>query len=54
MMLQRNLGESDLVVSAVGLGCNNFSRPGTPTETLEGTKSVLDADVLAAIGALFA
>ena len=45
MMLQRNLGESDLVVSAVGLGCNNFSRPGTPTATLEGTKSVLDAAI---------
>jgi aryl-alcohol dehydrogenase-like predicted oxidoreductase len=45
MMLQRKLGESDLVVSAVGLGCNNFSRPGTPTETLEGTKSVLDAAI---------
>ena len=45
MMLTRNLGNSDLVISAVGLGCNNFSRPGTPTETLEGTKSVLDAAI---------
>jgi 1-deoxyxylulose-5-phosphate synthase len=45
MMLTRNLGNSDLVVSAVGLGCNNFSRPGTPTATLEGTKSVLDAAI---------
>ena len=45
MMLTRNLGTSDLVISAVGLGCNNFSRPGTPTVTLEGTKSVLDAAI---------
>jgi aryl-alcohol dehydrogenase-like predicted oxidoreductase len=45
MMLTRNLGNSDLKISAVGLGCNNFSRPGTPTETLEGTKSVLDAAI---------
>jgi aryl-alcohol dehydrogenase-like predicted oxidoreductase len=45
MMLTRNLGNSDLVVSAVGLGCNNFSRPGTPTATIEGTKSVLDAAI---------
>ena len=45
MMRHRNLGVSELVVSAVGLGCNNFSRPGTPTETLDGTKSVLDAAI---------
>jgi aryl-alcohol dehydrogenase-like predicted oxidoreductase len=45
MMLTRNLGNSDLTISAVGLGCNNFSRPGTPTETLEGTKAVLDAAI---------
>ena len=45
MMLMRNLGHSDLTISAVGLGCNNFSRPGTPTATLDGTKSVLDAAI---------
>jgi len=45
MMLTRNLGTSDLVVSAVGLGCNNFSRPGTPTVSLAETKSVLDAAI---------
>jgi aryl-alcohol dehydrogenase-like predicted oxidoreductase len=45
MMLTRNLGNSDLTISAVGLGCNNFSRPGTPTATLGGTKSVLDAAI---------
>ncbi|MDF2992603.1 MAG: putative oxidoreductase [Microbacterium sp.] len=30
-------------MSAVGLGCNNFGRAGTPTETLDGTRAVLDA-----------
>jgi aryl-alcohol dehydrogenase-like predicted oxidoreductase len=32
-------------VSAVGLGCNNFGRKGTVTETLEGTRAVLDAAI---------
>lgn len=45
MMQTRNLGSSDLVISAVGLGCNNFSRPGTPTATLDGTRAVLDAAI---------
>jgi aryl-alcohol dehydrogenase-like predicted oxidoreductase len=44
-MPQRHLGSSDLTVSAVGLGCNNFSRPGTATETLAGTKAVIDAAI---------
>ncbi|MDU0365878.1 aldo/keto reductase [Microbacterium sp. KSW4-17] len=39
----RPVGRSGLRVSAVGLGCNNFGRVGTPTETLEGTRNVLDA-----------
>ncbi|MFF7681407.1 aldo/keto reductase [Microbacterium sp. NPDC007973] len=39
----RPVGRSGLRVSAVGLGCNNFGRAGTPTETLEGTRNVLDA-----------
>jgi aryl-alcohol dehydrogenase-like predicted oxidoreductase len=39
----RRVGDSGLLVSAVGLGCNNFGRPGTRTETLEGTRAVLDA-----------
>ena len=39
----RPVGRSGLRVSAVGLGCNNFGRAGTPTETLEGTRQVLDA-----------
>lgn len=42
-MDQRRLGESGLAVSAVGLGCNNLGRPGTATETLSGTRSVVDA-----------
>lgn len=39
----RRLGRSGLAVSAVGLGCNNFGRPQTVTETLEGTRAVVDA-----------
>jgi aryl-alcohol dehydrogenase-like predicted oxidoreductase len=39
----RRVGASGLLVSAVGLGCNNFGRPGTKTETIEGTREVLDA-----------
>ncbi|MES2171215.1 MAG: aldo/keto reductase, partial [Actinomycetota bacterium] len=29
----RALGDSGLMVSTVGLGCNNFGRPKTVTET---------------------
>ncbi|WP_189058222.1 aldo/keto reductase [Longimycelium tulufanense] len=39
----RRLGASGLVVSAVGLGCNNLGRPGTATESLAGTRAVVDA-----------
>jgi aryl-alcohol dehydrogenase-like predicted oxidoreductase len=39
----RRLGASGLLVSAVGLGCNNFGRPGTRTETIDGTREVIDA-----------
>ena len=39
----RRLGASGLLVSAVGLGGNNFGRAGTPTETLEGTREVVSA-----------
>ena len=42
-MDQRRLGESGLAVSAIGLGCNNLGRPGTGTETLSGTRAVVDA-----------
>ncbi len=39
----RRVGASGLVVSAAGLGCNNFGRSGTSTQTLEGTREVIDA-----------
>lgn len=45
----RRVGSSGLVVSAAGLGCNNFGRTGTATETLEGTRAVLDAAIDAGI-----
>ncbi|MGW0521379.1 aldo/keto reductase [Crossiella sp. NPDC003009] len=48
-MDQRRLGDSGLVVSAVGLGCNNLGRPGTATETLAGARSVVDAALEAGI-----
>ena len=39
----RTLGNSGLVVSTIGLGCNNFGRTGTTTETQAGTSLVIDA-----------
>jgi aryl-alcohol dehydrogenase-like predicted oxidoreductase len=39
----RNLGPSGLRVSTVGLGCNNFGRPKTATESQEGTNAVVSA-----------
>lgn len=39
----RRVGASGLVVSATGLGCNNFGRTGTVTETIDGTRAVIDA-----------
>ncbi|NHD18878.1 MULTISPECIES: aldo/keto reductase [unclassified Actinopolyspora] len=41
-MEQRRLGKSGLVVSAVGLGCNNLGRPGTATESPRGAQAVVD------------
>jgi aryl-alcohol dehydrogenase-like predicted oxidoreductase len=41
----RRVGASGLLVSAVGLGCNNFGRAGTRSETLEGTRAVIDAAI---------
>lgn len=41
----RTLGSSDLVVSAVGMGCNNFSRPHTATATQEGSTAVIHAAI---------
>jgi 1-deoxyxylulose-5-phosphate synthase len=45
----RALGRSGLIVSTVGLGCNNFGRAGTTTETQEGTNAVIDAAVDAGV-----
>ena len=45
----RRVGASGLLVSAVGLGCNNFGREGTRTETLDGTRAVLDAAIDAGV-----
>jgi len=41
----RRLGNSDLLVSPVGLGGNNFGRPGTATATIDGTRAVIDAAI---------
>lgn len=41
----RPLGRSDLLVSAVGLGCNNFGRPGSATEEQSVTARVLHAAI---------
>lgn len=41
----RALGKSGLLVSTIGLGCNNFGRPGTPTQTQEGTNAVVTAAI---------
>ena len=45
----RTLGDSGLVVSTIGLGCNNFGRAGTATETQEGTNAVIDAAIDAGV-----
>jgi 1-deoxyxylulose-5-phosphate synthase len=46
---QRPVGSSGLLVSAVGLGGNNFGRAGTRTETLDGTRDVVDAAIDAGV-----
>lgn len=45
----RPLGKSGLIVSTIGLGCNNFGRPKTATVTQEGTTAVIDAAIDAGI-----
>lgn len=42
---QRRVGASGLLVSPTGLGCNNFGRAGTVTETIAGTRLVIDAAI---------
>jgi aryl-alcohol dehydrogenase-like predicted oxidoreductase len=41
----RSLGRSGLRVSTVGLGCNNFGRAGTLTQSQQGTAAVIDAAI---------
>lgn len=41
----RTLGNDGPTVSTVGLGCNNFGRPGSLTENQEGTSAVIAAAV---------
>lgn len=48
-MEQRQLGLGGPAVSVIGLGCNNFSRAGRATESLQGTRAVLDAAIEAGI-----
>ena len=38
-----------MTVSTVGLGCNNLGRPGTPTESQDGTDAVINAAIDAGI-----
>jgi aryl-alcohol dehydrogenase-like predicted oxidoreductase len=45
----RPLGRSGLMVSTIGLGCNNFGRAKTVTETQEGTDAVIHAAIDAGI-----
>lgn len=45
----RNLGTSGLRVSTIGLGCNNFGRAGTVTETQDGTNAVIHAAIDAGV-----
>jgi aryl-alcohol dehydrogenase-like predicted oxidoreductase len=45
----RTLGNSGLMVSTIGLGCNNFGRAGTASETQEGTAAVIDAAIDAGV-----
>ncbi|RUR01153.1 aldo/keto reductase [Labedella endophytica] len=48
-MEYRPLGPSGLMVSSVGIGCNNFGRSGTVTETQAGTDAVVSAAIDAGV-----
>lgn len=48
-MQQRTIGTSDLTVSVVGMGCNNFSRPQTATEDLSHSVRLIHAAIDAGI-----
>jgi 1-deoxyxylulose-5-phosphate synthase len=45
----RNLGPSGLRVSTIGLGCNNFGRAKTASESQDGTNAVISAALDAGI-----
>ncbi|TFB99927.1 aldo/keto reductase [Cryobacterium mannosilyticum] len=45
----RSLGKSGLMVSTIGLGCNNFGRAGTATAGQAGTTAVIDAAIAAGV-----
>lgn len=45
----RTLGNSGLVVSTIGLGCNNFGRVDTASQSQAGTNAVVDAAVDAGV-----
>ncbi|MCU1580876.1 MAG: aldo/keto reductase [Microbacteriaceae bacterium] len=45
----RALGRSGLLVSTIGLGCNNFGRAKTVTETQAGTDAVIHAAIDAGV-----
>jgi len=45
----RALGRSGLIVSTIGLGCNNFGRTGTASEGQIGTSAVIDAAIDAGV-----
>jgi aryl-alcohol dehydrogenase-like predicted oxidoreductase len=45
----RTLGHSGLVVSTIGLGCNNFGRQGTASESQAGTDAVIGAAIDAGV-----
>ncbi len=45
----RILGPSSISVSVVGLGCNNFGRPGTASDEQHGTNAVVNAAIEAGV-----
>lgn len=48
-MKLNNVGKSGLMVSVVGLGCNNLGRRNAPTEEYEGSQAVIHAALDAGI-----
>ena len=45
----RALGDSGLIVSTIGLGCNNFGRVNTASQSQEGTDAVINAAIDAGV-----